>query len=334
MLQIAWHFNIIVITINFKPKFFVNLWLVQCNYYYFVASLVVQTVKHLQCRGPGFSPWVRKIPWRRKWQPTPVLLLPGKSHGQRSLVGWSPWGCKEWDRTERLALLPSFILQISLSWLGQSLLTPGPSCYLCYLCVITYYWTKRKHTVRQRPVVCCATLLQSCLTLCDPMKCKLPGSSVHWILQARILEWVSMLFSRESSGPRDRTHISWVSGLGRWVFYQPHSCATCHISLTHISLMILPKFMIFGSYNLSMYLEGEWVRIHDQSLWLAWHVNSNFPSFFRERHVLVWKKLLHLCSFVGLTWCIMSPDTSVLYWKLKIGIGCWIKINAFCLFSL
>ena len=39
----------------------------------------------------GFDPWVRKIPWRRAWQPTPVFL-PGESHGQRSLVGCSPWG--------------------------------------------------------------------------------------------------------------------------------------------------------------------------------------------------------------------------------------------------
>ena len=49
---------------------------------------------HLQCGRPGFSPWVRKIPWRRKWQPTPVLL-PGKSHGRSSLWGCSPWGCQE-----------------------------------------------------------------------------------------------------------------------------------------------------------------------------------------------------------------------------------------------
>ena len=48
---------------------------------------------------PGFNPWVRKIPWRRKWQPTPVFL-PGKSHGWRSLVGYSPWGRKESDTTE------------------------------------------------------------------------------------------------------------------------------------------------------------------------------------------------------------------------------------------
>ena len=48
-----------------------------------------------------FDPWVGKIPWRRKWQPTPGLL-PGKPHGLRILVGYSPWGRKESDTTERL----------------------------------------------------------------------------------------------------------------------------------------------------------------------------------------------------------------------------------------
>ena len=43
------------------------------------------------CRRCGFSPWIRRIPWRRKWQPTPVFL-PGKFHVQRSLAGYSPWG--------------------------------------------------------------------------------------------------------------------------------------------------------------------------------------------------------------------------------------------------
>ena len=45
--------------------------------------------------------WVRKIPWKRKWQPTSVFW-PGKSHGQRSLVGYSPWGCKESDIAEQI----------------------------------------------------------------------------------------------------------------------------------------------------------------------------------------------------------------------------------------
>ena len=55
----------------------------------------------LQCGRPGFDPWVWKIPWRRKWQSTPVFL-PGDSHGWRSLVGYSPQGRKELDTTERL----------------------------------------------------------------------------------------------------------------------------------------------------------------------------------------------------------------------------------------
>ena len=50
--------------------------------------------------------------WRRQWQPTPVLL-PGKSHGWRSLVGCSPWGCKELDMTERLPF------HFSLSCIGE-----------------------------------------------------------------------------------------------------------------------------------------------------------------------------------------------------------------------
>ena len=56
-----------------------------------------------QCGRPRFNPWVEKIPWRRKWQRTPVLL-PGKSHGQGSLVGCSPWGCNELGMAEQLTL--------------------------------------------------------------------------------------------------------------------------------------------------------------------------------------------------------------------------------------
>ena len=52
-----------------------------------------------QSKRLGFNPSVRKLPWRRKWQPTPVFL-PGKSHGQRNLVGYSPQGRKESDTTE------------------------------------------------------------------------------------------------------------------------------------------------------------------------------------------------------------------------------------------
>ena len=66
------------------------------------ASLVTQMERiHLQCRKPGFDPWVGKIPWGRKQQPIPVFL-PRELHRQKSLAGYSPWGCKESGTTERL----------------------------------------------------------------------------------------------------------------------------------------------------------------------------------------------------------------------------------------
>ena len=52
-----------------------------------------------RCKTREFNPWVGQIPWSRKWQPTPVCL-PGKSHAQRSLHGYSPQGCKESDMSE------------------------------------------------------------------------------------------------------------------------------------------------------------------------------------------------------------------------------------------
>ena len=67
----------------------------------------------------------------------------------------------------------------------------------------------------------CAVLrhFQSCPTLCNPMGCSPPDFSVHGILQSRILEWGAVSFSRESSPPRDRTHLSYLSCIDRWVLY-------------------------------------------------------------------------------------------------------------------
>ena len=57
----------------------------------------------LQCRRPGFNPWVENIPWRREWLPTPVFLS-GEFHGQRSLVGYNPQGHTEAHMTEETDL--------------------------------------------------------------------------------------------------------------------------------------------------------------------------------------------------------------------------------------
>ena len=86
-----------------------------------------------------FNPWIGKIPWRRDLHPTPAFL-PGKSHGQRSLVGYSPWGCKELHTTERLTLSLSLffrILSMHQYFIATLCLSPSviPSCgwYALYL---------------------------------------------------------------------------------------------------------------------------------------------------------------------------------------------------------
>ena len=61
-----------------------------------VKNLPVNAQRCWRCR---FSSWVRKIPWRRKWQPT-LAFMPREPHGRRSLAGYSPWGQKESDMTE------------------------------------------------------------------------------------------------------------------------------------------------------------------------------------------------------------------------------------------
>jgi len=90
-------------------------------YIYFLssASLLVQTVKNLpEKQETQVLPWVGKIFWRREWQSTPVFS-PGEFHGQRSLVGYSPWGCKESDMTERLTLPAFTFIIICMYWASQ-----------------------------------------------------------------------------------------------------------------------------------------------------------------------------------------------------------------------
>ena len=81
-----------------------------------------------QCGRCGFKPRVGKISWRRKWQPTPVLL-PGKSHGQRSLAGYIPWGHKELEMTEGLSSQDSTEPRSKGYLQGCEALSYLPSCW-------------------------------------------------------------------------------------------------------------------------------------------------------------------------------------------------------------
>ena len=77
---------------------------------------------------------------------------------------------------------------------------------------------------------CACTQPQSHPTICNPIDRNLPGSSVHGILQARILEWIVMPFSRGSSWPSDWTHISYISCISRRVLYHSYHLSACILS--------------------------------------------------------------------------------------------------------
>ena len=76
-------------------------------------ELACQCRRHKWCR---FHPWVGKIPWRRKWQPTPVFL-PGELHGQKSLVGYSPWGLRNrtWLSNFHFHFFRENVLELSIT---------------------------------------------------------------------------------------------------------------------------------------------------------------------------------------------------------------------------
>ena len=76
------------------------------------------------------------------------------------------------------------------------------------------YVNTQRHSIHNVPV-CVCVYAQSCPTLCDSMDCSPPGSSVQGIFQVRLLEWVAIFSSRGSSQPKDRTHVSCVSCIGR-----------------------------------------------------------------------------------------------------------------------
>ena len=88
---------------------------------------------------------------------------------------------------------------------------------------------------------------QSCLTLCDPLGHRLPGSSVHGILQARILEWIAIPFSRGSSWPRDQTQVSCTVGR----FFTVWASMTLQTS-QHLTQRV-PKWHLFSFHKISLY---------------------------------------------------------------------------------
>ena len=145
----------------------------------------------LQCRRPGFSSWVGKIPYWKEWLPTPIFL-PGVFHGRRRPAGCSRWGHEESDMTERLT--------------HSHTKTIENSTYVYYFYKIRFSEVSKFYHIISL-CVCGArahTHTLSHVWLCGSMDGRPPGSSVHGIIQARIHECVAVSYSRGSSSPRDQ----------------------------------------------------------------------------------------------------------------------------------
>ena len=132
-------------------------------------------------------------------------------------------------------------------------MTPNVVCFdKCFMCTwkeCKFWWVEcsiPSMSVRSYPLICMCSVTQSCPTVCDPMDCSPPGSSVHGIFQARILEWVAISFSRESSWHRDPTHFSWIAGM----FFTSEPCEL--IVMFKSSLSLLNSCLICStSYRMS-----------------------------------------------------------------------------------
>jgi len=124
-------------------------------------------------------------------------------------------------------------------------------------------------------LLCACSVTKLCLTLCDPMDCSPLGSSVHWISQARILEWVVISFSRGSSPPRGRIHV--FSLLRRFFTTESPGRPIVAVTLPYTTFPI-PLILLKASlYHIGTALEEELRALQPLlSHWLQWCISSFF----------------------------------------------------------
>ena len=108
---------------------------------------------------------------------------------------------------------------------------------------------------------------QSCPTVCDPVDCSLPGFSVHWIFQARVLEWVALSFSRGSSWPRDRTQVSCIAGrcFTLWATREAPLGSEVKFKLFSVQLFVIP---LTGACQAPLFMGKERSRASFIRLWM------------------------------------------------------------------
>ena len=154
------------------------------------------------------------------------------------------------------------------------------------------------------------SLTQSCLNLCNPMDCSPPGSSAHVICQTRILEWVAISFSKESSQPRDQTGVSCISCIGRWILYLWASWEVWWLSFDHF---IIKKFSIIHSKTstIAISVAGSTLSYSDSyvSLFLFWSRSYKDKIIFCRWKSFEWFRRKYIQPSLINIWCYYKPGT-------------------------
>ena len=171
----------------------------------------------------------------------------------------------------------------------------------------------------------CAKLFQFCLTLCNPMDCSPPGSSVHGILQARTLEWVAMPFSRGSSPPRSQTHVSWLAGrsftaTATWEVHFAYS--SVYVSISGCQLIpppVTPVTINLSSTSVTLFLFCKQVHLY----------RFFSDSTFKEYHVIfvfVWLTSRSCFTHTYSVWQSLGPSM-LLQMELFCSFYGWVKFH-------
>ena len=166
----------------------------------------------------------------------------------------------------------------------------------------------------------------SLVTLIRPMDCSSPGSSVHGILQARILEWAVVSYSTGSSQPRDLTHLSYVSCIGSWALYHE-----CHLIGQPVRLSPAIRDCHCRSYNNNLFssITDGWTDHKNESVKKVYSVVM--PSIVRPESRLNWSNFVACClAYYGnnlMIWYIIYSQGQTL--KIPPVIPEWASWEAF-----
>ena len=180
-----------------------------------------------------------------------------------------------------------------------------PSCIFRYrwfpLCLSALLFSQTHHARLH------AKLLQSCLTPCNPVDHSLPGSSVHGILQSRILEWVAIPFFRGSSRLRNWTRISYVACVGSQVLYDCRHLGNPQAHHIQIQISIFFQFRIWAGISTShilclkaLFINLVWMLLVTRSLLPCEVTSSIFKHLLTFRNLCILSLHLPTCALYSL----------------------------------